>query len=207
MHDRDGPASSDPGPEDARPPEPTTSAETDALDPEADRWLVDKVRHGDVDAYEVLVRRHRDRIYRIALRMLGSSHDAEDVAQDVVIQLWTAVSGFSGSSSFTTWLYRIVVNRCLNQLRRQHPTRPVLDSDPAPAPGAEDTAMARQRAAAAMKAVASLPPGLRVVLVLHQMEGLSYREVAAITNLSEGAVRGRLHRARVQLLAELRSWS
>lgn len=183
------------------------SGEVDELDPDADGWLVAKARAGDVDAYEVLIRRHRDRIYRIALRMLGNPHDAEDVAQDVAIQLWTALSGFVGSSSFTTWLYRIVVNRCLNHLRRHRPTRPVLDTDPTPAPGAEDTVIANQRAAATLLAVAGLPPDLRAVLVLHQMEGLSYREVAAITNLTESAVRGRLHRARMQLLAELRSWS
>lgn len=179
----------------------------DVLDHEADRWLVDKARAGDVNAYEVLIRRHRDRIYRIALRMLGNSHDAEDVAQDVAIQLWTALSGFVGSSAFTTWLYRIVVNRCLNHLRRRRHTRPVLDTDPVPSVGAEESVIAKQQAAATMHAIAALPPDLRTVLVLHQMEGLSYREVAAITNLTEPTVRGRLHRARKQLLHELRSWS
>jgi RNA polymerase sigma-70 factor, ECF subfamily len=184
-----------------------SEADRDALDHDADRWLVDKARAGDLGAYEELVRRHRDRIYRIALRMLGDPHDAEDVAQDVVIQLWTALSGFAGSSMFTTWLYRIVVNRCLNRLRSHRDTRPVLDTDPPPAPGAEDTVIAKQRATATVRAIAALPPELRAVLVLHQMEGLSYREVAAITNLSEPTVRGRLHRARMQLLDELRGWA
>jgi RNA polymerase sigma-70 factor, ECF subfamily len=179
----------------------------DALDPDADRWLIDKIRGGDIDAYEVLVRRHRDRIYRIALRMLGNPHDAEDVAQDVVIQLWTALAGFVGSSTFTTWLYRIVVNRCLNHLQRRKQTRPVLDADAPPAPGAEETVIAEQRAAATVAAIAALPPDLRAVLVLHQMEGLSYREVAAITSLTESTVRGRLHRARVHLVDELRGWA
>jgi RNA polymerase sigma-70 factor, ECF subfamily len=182
-------------------------SDRDVLDHDADRWLVDKVRGGDMDAYEVLVRRHRNRIYRIALRMLGNTHDAEDVAQDVVIQLWTALSGFAGSSTFTTWLYRIVVNRCLNHLRRHRNTRLILDTDPPPAPGAEDAVIAKQRADATLHAIASLPPELRAVLVLRQMEGLSYREVAAITNLSESTVRGRLHRARMQLLDELREWT
>ena len=187
--------------------QPATPPSTEQLDPEADEWLVDRARTGDLEAYEVLVRRHRDRIYRIALRMLGNPHDAEDVAQDVVIQLWTTLSGFLGSSSFTTWLYRIVVNRCLNHLRRSRHTRPVLDADPPPAPGAEDTVIAQQRASATMRAIAALPPELRAVLVLRQMEGLSYREVAAITDLTEATVRGRLHRARLLLLDELRSWT
>jgi RNA polymerase sigma-70 factor, ECF subfamily len=179
----------------------------DALDHDADRWLVDKARAGDMDAYEVLIRRHRDRIYRIALRMLGSADDAEDVAQDVAIQLWTALAGFAGSSTFTTWLYRIVVNRCLNHLRGRRHTRPILDADAPAAPGAEETVIAGQRAAATARAIAALPPDLRAVLVLHQLEGLSYREVAAITNLTESTVRGRLHRARLHLLDELRGWA
>lgn len=181
--------------------------DSDALDEQADRWLVDKVRRGDTDAYEVLIRRHRDRIYRIALRMLGNPHDAEDIAQDVSIQLWTAVAGFAGSAAFTTWLYRIVVNRCHNHTRRRARTRPVLDTDPAPARGAEDTAIEREQNAAALRAVAALPSPLRAVLVLVQMEGLSYRETAAITGESEATVRGRLHRARKQMIHDMRSWS
>lgn len=177
------------------------------FDEDADRWLVEKARAGDVDAYEVLVRRHRGRIYRIALRMLGDPHDAEDIAQDVLIQVWTALAGFAGTSSFTTWLYRIVVNRCLNEVRRRRWTRPVLDTDLPPAAGAEDTVVAQHRARATMEAVAALPPDQRAVIVLHQLEGLSYREVAAIVNVSEDAVRGRLHRARLSLITTLRSWS
>jgi RNA polymerase sigma-70 factor (ECF subfamily) len=182
-------------------------ARTQKYDDDADSWLVRKAQAGDVDAYEVLVRRHRDRIYRLALRMLGDRHDAEDIAQDVVIQVWTALAGFTGASSFTTWLYRIVVNRCLNQIRRSRSTRPMLDSDPPPVVGAEDMVIARQRARAVMEAVAALPPDQRAVVVLHQLEGLSYREVAAVVNISEDAVRGRLHRARVSLFETLRSWT
>jgi RNA polymerase sigma-70 factor, ECF subfamily len=183
------------------------SGRPDRIDAAADGWLVDKARAGDADAYEVLVRRHRGRIYRIALRMLGDPHDAEDVAQDVVIQLWTALAGFTGASSFTTWLYRIVVNRCLNKTRRRRWTRPVLDDDPAPAAGADDTVIAQQRMRATMEAIAALPPEQRAVIVLHQLEGLSYREVAAVVNISEDAVRGRLHRARMDLLHTLQGWS
>jgi RNA polymerase sigma-70 factor (ECF subfamily) len=179
----------------------------DRLDADTDMWLVGKARSGDVDAFEMLVRRHRGRIYRIALRMLGNSDDAEDVAQDVVIQVWTALAGFTGASSFTTWLYRIVVNRCLNRARQRRWTRPVLDDDPAPAAGADETAIAGQRLRATMDAVAALPPDQRAVVVLHQLEGLTYQEVAAVVNISEDAVRGRLHRARLSLFETLRAWS
>lgn len=179
----------------------------DGLDEQADDWLIGKARSGDVDAYEVLVRRHRTRIYRIALRMLSDPHDAEDVAQDVVIQLWTALAGFAGESSFTTWLYRIVVNRCLTTVRRRKPTRPILESDAPVEPGADEQVLARDRARAVKAAVAALPDDQRAVLVLHQFEGLTYQEVATILRLSEPTVRGRLHRARRSLTESLRSWS
>lgn len=187
-----------------------TTAEGDDAEPfdeDVDRRLVQQAGMGDADAYAALVRRHRDRIYRIALRMLGDPQDAEDVAQDVAIQLWTALAGFTEASSFTTWLYRVVVNRCLNQIRRRRFTRPVLDTDPPPAVGADETVMAQYQARATAAAIAALPPDQRATIVLHQMEGLSYREVAAILDISEAAVRGRLHRARLNLAEALRGWS
>lgn len=183
------------------------SGEEDALDHQADRWLTDKVRNGDTDAYEVLIRRHRDRIYRIALRMVGNPHDADDITQDVVIQLWTALAGFIGSASFTTWLYRIVVNRCNNHLRRRRSNLAMLDTDQPSTPGADDAAIARRQTAATLRAIQALPAPLRATLVLVQMEGLSYREAAEIANVSEATVRGRLHRARRQLVEELRGWA
>lgn len=180
------------------------------LDAAADEWLVGKAKEGVLDAYEVLVRRHRDRIYRIALRMLrmlGNRADAEDIAQDVVFQVWTALAGFAGDSSFTTWLYRIVVNRCLNHIRRRRDTEPLLDTDGPTHPGAGEQAVARARARATMAAITALPPDLRAPLVLHEIEQLSYQEVATILAVSEPTVRGRLHRARRRLADTLREWS
>lgn len=179
----------------------------DAWDGPADEWLVRRARDGDTDAYEVLVLRHRQRVYRIALRMLGDRDEAEDITQDVIIEVWLSLASFMGTSAFTTWLYRIVVNRCLNRLRRRPVTRPVLDDDPTPAAGADDTVIARERLQATVQAISQLPPDQRAVLVLHQLEGLSYRQVAAVVGISEDAVRGRLHRARRALLDTLRSWS
>jgi len=176
-------------------------------DQQADRWLIDKVRRGDADAYEVLIRRHRDRIYRIALRMLGSAADADDVTQDVVIQLWTTLSGFAGTASFTTWLYRVVVNRCLNHRRAQRPTAPIDDDSHPSQRGPEDTVVAGHAVAAGLRAIADLPEELRVPLVLVQLEGLSYREAAAVTKVSEATLRGRLARARTRLMDDMRGWS
>jgi RNA polymerase sigma-70 factor (ECF subfamily) len=146
-------------------------------------------------------------MYRIALRMLGDREDAEDVTQDVAVQLLTALAGFSGGSSFTTWLYRIVINRCLNYQRRSRDTRPLLESDHPPSPGPEQTVEARGRIEATGAALAGLPASLRSALVLHEMEGLSYQEVATILKVSEPTVRGRIYRARRTLLHALRDWS
>ena len=178
-----------------------------ALDPQSDDWLVGKARAGDSDALEVLIRRHRDRIYRIALRMLSDPDDAEDVAQDVVIQVWTALAGFTGASSFTTWLYRIVINRCVNHSRRQRPTRQLLETDHPVAAGPEQTVLARGQVEATATALTALPGDLRSALVLHEMEGLSYQEVARILAVTEGAVRGRIYRARRSMLTDLQEWS
>lgn len=177
-------------------------------DEEADLWLVGKARGGDLEAFEVLLRRHHGRIYRIALHMLGNHQDAEDVAQEVFIQLWMALAGFAGSSAFTTWLYRIVVNRCLNHQRSRNPGVAPLDEErvtPVVA-GAEDVAMARERVRAVYVAIGEIPPQQRSVLVLCQLGGLSYREAAAILDISEAAVRSRLSRARRIVLDRMEGW-
>jgi RNA polymerase sigma-70 factor (ECF subfamily) len=184
-------------------PDPS-SAETDD---EADRWLVGRARSGDRSAYEELVRRHRDRIYRIALRMLGSPADADDVAQEVVIQLWTALAGFGGTSAFTTWLYRVVVNRCLNHRRAQRPHRELDDADHPRVPGPERRVLAGEELQAGLAAISALPEEQRVPLVLVQLEGLSYRQAAAVTKTTEATVRGRLARARATLMAEMKDWT
>jgi RNA polymerase sigma-70 factor (ECF subfamily) len=174
-----------------------------------DRWLVGKARAGERGAYEELIRRHRDRIYRIALRITGDAADADDVTQEVVIQLWTTLSGFVGTSAFTTWLYRVVVNRSLDHQRRarrlsgEEPTE--VDLPPVAAP--ERAVLAGEELRAGLEAIARLPESQRVPFVLCQIEGLSYAEAAAVTKVSEATLRGRLARARTTVLADMRSWS
>ncbi|MEU9818314.1 RNA polymerase sigma factor [Pseudonocardia alni] len=179
----------------------------DRIDDEADAWLVGKAQLGSVDAYEVLIRRHRDRIHRIALRMLGNRDDAEDITQDVVIQVWTALAGFAGDSMFTTWLYRIVVNRCISHLKRRRHDTPLEDPDIVRSPGADTHAEARGRLRAALGALAVLPPDQRAPIVLVDIEQLSYDEAASILGVSEPTVRGRLSRGRRQLAQTMREWT
>lgn len=180
---------------------------TERLDHQADDWLVGKAQEGSLDAYEAFVRRHRDRIYRIALRMLGNPDDAEDVAQEVVIQLWTALAGFAGTSLFTTWLYRIVVNRCLGTIRRRREDTPLTDPDIVSSPGADAQVMARNRLSAMQAAVTGLPPEQRAPVVLVDIEQLGYDEAAAILGVSEPTLRGRLYRARRRLADTMREWA
>ncbi|TCK26227.1 RNA polymerase sigma-70 factor (ECF subfamily) [Pseudonocardia endophytica] len=180
--------------------------EPGSLDAAADEWLIGKIRRGDSDAYEELVRRHRDRIYRIALRMIGNPHDADDIAQDVVLSLWTTLTGFSGNSRFTTWLYRVVVNRCINLIERRPEHEPLQNPD-VPIAGADAEAEAKQAALAALAAIGALPPDQRAVVVLVDIEQMRYQEVASILNVTPATVRGRLHRARRHLLYSLRDWA
>ena len=185
-------------------PAAARSSETDAG---VDRWLVGKASDGDIDAFEVLVHRHRRRVYRIALRILGNPQDAEDVTQEVFVQVWATLAGFLGNSTFTTWLYRMVVNRSLNHRQRSHPTVPLLDRDPRAGKETADEVIAAERASATARAIAELPADQRAVFVLYQLEGLSYGEICAVLRLPEPTVRGRLSRARRTLLDQLREWA
>lgn len=175
-----------------------------------DEWLVAKAKDGDADAFDALIRRHHTQIYRIALRILGNPHDAQDVTQDVLIQLWGSLAGFLGSSAFTTWLYRMVVNRSLNHRRRSQATAPsaaLLQDDRPVATGPAEEVIARQRADATARAISALPAEQRAVVVLHQLEGFAYTEVAAILGVPESTVRGRLARGRRTLVEQLREWA
>ena len=113
----------------------------------------------------------------------------------------------SSEETEDTTVYRVVVNRCLNHRRRRRVTSELHEADHPAVPGPERHALAGRQLAAGLAAIARLPDELRVPLVLVQLEGLSYRDAAAITKLSEGAVRNRLYRARVALMQEMRAWS
>lgn len=172
----------------------------------ADRVLVDAARAGDVDAFEVLVRRHEGRVYRVALRLLGSDADAQDATQETFVRAWRGLGRFRGESAISTWLFRIVTNRCLNVIVARRPVEgldldlPLVGGDPA------EIAEQRERFAAVARSVVSLPPEQRAALVLRDFEGLSYEEVAAALGVSVAAVKGRIHRARLGVLRETAAW-
>lgn len=191
-----------------RPPGSCVSCDrSDAVVVQAsDRFLVAAAQAGDLHAFEALIRRHHVAVYRVALRMLGSEVDAEDAAQEALVQAWRALSTFRGESAFSTWLYRIVTNRCLNARAARHPMEPLpdvlidRDSDPA------EALAQSERLDALVRGVLALPAEQRAALVLRELEGLSYEQIAEVVGVTVAAVKGRIHRARLGLLKASATW-
>ena len=152
------------------------------------------------------MRRHRDRVYRIAVRMLGDENDAEDATQDAFVLAWRRLPEFRADSQFSTWLHRIVTNRCLDMLRARRPTTTLPESREAPASRPDRIVEARWQVEDLKVAIADLSPEQRAAFVLRELEGLSYQEIADALELSVPAVKSRLHRARLEVLAAMRGW-
>lgn len=184
------------------PPEPEPAP------PELDeQTLVIRAQEGDARAFEQLARRHQDALYRLAVRVMGDAGEAEDALQEALLDAWRRIGRFRGDSAFSTWMYRIVTNRCLGMLRRRRPVPVEQIEAPAPAHDSPERAVERDAGLAALgRAVQELSDDLRICWVLRELEGLSYAEISEITGASEDAVRGRIHRARTRLAEVLRSW-
>lgn len=193
-----------------------------------DSRLVERAQAGDVRAFEALIRRYERWVFTLALRMVGDRGEAEDVAQDVFLKAFTGLSGFRGSSRFSTWLYAIASHHCLNHLTARA-RRPVPESSlraagsgdddpPGPVereadqgPRADDLLERQETAHQVQQAMLGLTEDHRLVLVLREIQGLSYEEIAAAIGVEVGTVRSRLHRARMalklRLLPVLTEWS
>ncbi|MFQ6112360.1 MAG: sigma-70 family RNA polymerase sigma factor [Nitrospinota bacterium] len=179
----------------------------------SDSRLVERSLSGELGAFEVLVRRYQGRLLGAVRGMLGlHAEGAEDLTQEVLAKAYFSLPGFRGESSFYTWLYRIAMNRCKDELRRmaRHPTgsleellersaealRELPADEPAEGEPEERVQARRELVGAALE---SLPHGQREVLVLKEMEGMSYEEIAGILRCSVGTVKSRLARARSRL--------
>ena len=173
-----------------------------------DAYLVSRARDGYLDAYELLVQRHSAMAYRVALRLCGNHHDAQDIAQEALVAAWESLSRFRGDASFSTWLYQIVTRRAINKLSRSRiaDQGDLLEdvSDPVAGPAAQ--AERNFAVDAVTDALAALPFPQRTVVVLHHFEGLSYAEVADVTGSTVPAVRSNLFRARRTLGKKLEEW-
>ena len=173
-----------------------------------DAYLVARAQEGYLDAYELLVQRHSAMAYRVALRLTGNHHDAQDVAQEALIAAWENLARFGAKSSFSTWLYQIVTRRALNKVSRGRGASS-LDLLPDLAdPAGEPAAQTERNLAvdAVTDALLALPFPQRAVIVLHHFEGLSYAEIASVTGSTEPAIRSHLFRARRALGKKLEEW-
>src|SRR5712691_10661343 len=176
--------------------------------PGDDPHLVDRLRRGDPRAFEELVIAYQHRVFGVALRMLRNRSEAEEIAQEVFLRVHGAVEDFRGEAKLSTWLYAITSRLCLNRLAsgERRLTRPGEDAllrlpDAGPRP---DAALERRELETALgRAIAELPEDRRIVVVLRDLEGLSYEEIAQVLELTLGTVRSRLHRARADLKEKL----
>ena len=151
---------------------------------------------GDADAFGEIFRRHRDRMWAVALRTVGDRELASDAVQEAFIAAFRRADRFRGDSAVTTWLHRITVNCAIDRLRRQRPISPLPEIDPA---DRHDRHAEAETALDVHAALATLPEAQRMALVLVDMQGLSVAEAAAVLEVAEGTVKSRCSRGRAAL--------
>lgn len=189
-------------------------SEADRHPPDEDHALVAHAQAGDTRAFEALVRRHQRWVFTLALRMIGDAAEAEDLAQDVFLKAYRGLAGFRGTARFSTWLYSIASHHCLNALEARgrqplHQREPERtgEDDPPPrlerlangAPGADTLLERQERAQLVQAALARLKTDQRLIVVLRDIQGMSYEAIAEALGIELGTVRSRLHRARMEL--------
>jgi RNA polymerase sigma-70 factor (ECF subfamily) len=175
-----------------------------------DQTLIERSRNGDVAAFEPLVEKYRDRAWRLAFNVLRDREDAWDVTQEAFVRAWQALPSFRGQSAFYTWLFRIVVNVASDRARQRAARgrafgtervpeedweRAMVDQGAAP----DDEARRAQERERIKRALAALPEHHRTIIMLSDLEGLSYREIAEVLDIPMGTVMSRLHHARKRL--------
>jgi RNA polymerase sigma-70 factor (ECF subfamily) len=186
-----------------------------------DRELVDRARMGDAGAFEALVRRYQSWVFTLALRMVGEPAEAEDMAQEIFLKAYRGLRGFKGASRFSTWLYSIASHHCLNHVQalRRRPSASrrgaehqnasnndppaAVDRLPDGAPRADALLEQADLARIVQAELARLTEDHRIILVLRDIQGLSYEEIAETLGLELGTVRSRLHRARLEMKTRL----
>jgi RNA polymerase sigma-70 factor (ECF subfamily) len=183
------------------------------IDPDAE--LVLRWQEGDLGAFEVLVRRHERRVFSLVFRMLGSREEAEDVAQEAFLALHRHGHRFRGEARFSTFVYRVAANAALNRRRslgRRRAREEALsyrqdagDDLPSAPRNPEDAASGGEIQARVQEALLGLPKDLRMAILLYDIEGQSYGEIARVLRIPEGTVKSRIHRARGALRDRLRA--
>lgn len=175
------------------------------------RELVEKAKQGDQTAFEQLVRDNQTKVYSLALRFTGDREEAADLAQEALVRAWQGLGGFQGESSFSTWVYRLTTNVCIDHIRkktRREEVEPVVSLDDARGAWAEPADWEQdpqrrlersERGQALARGLSRLPGWQRRILVLREVFGLSYREIGEKLDLDLGTVKSRIARARLAL--------
>jgi RNA polymerase sigma-70 factor (ECF subfamily) len=176
---------------------------------QSDYELAQAASSGDMRSFETLYERHHRRVYSLCLRMTQNTAEAEDLAQEVFIQLFRKIGSFRGESAFTTWLHRLTVNQVLMHFRKKG-VRLEQTTDDGETPvqvvrGTENPgSMPVVDRIALDKAISQLPPGYRTVFLLHDVEGHEHEEIARMLGCSVGTSKSQLHKARMKLRGLLR---
>ena len=182
---------------------------------EQELTVIRRVQHGDVDAFGLLVTAYEKNVFNVALQMLGNREDAQDIAQEAFLKAYNSLSSFRGDSKFSSWLYRIVSNLCLDFKRRQgrRPSSSLtvedddgenVQLDIADESQSPETLLERKLTREAVRrGLAELPDEQRQILLLREIQGLSYEEIGEAMGLEAGTVKSRIFRARKKLCAFL----
>jgi len=169
-----------------------------------DAELIARCRAGDGDAFEALYREHSPRLYALARRMTGSEAESEDLLQEIFLQVHRKLDSYRGDAALGTWLYRLAIRQCLDFLRSRHgrmrTASSPFDEESASLPSTRETPGAKIDIE---RALARLPDGCRVAFVLHDVEGLEHKQIAAALGVSEGTSKSQVFKARMKLRAML----
>ncbi len=175
--------------------------------------LIQKVKDGNTDAFEELTLKHQTTVYNISLRMLKNEHDAFDVSQDALLKAFINIKKFNGRCAFSTWLYRITVNTCLDYIKKAKKDKHYISLEQGSSSNedvpliqiedkrqnTENTILEKERTNILYKAIDKLPKKHREMIILRDIEGFSYEEISQITNLNPGTVKSKIARARLKL--------
>ena len=177
-----------------------------------ERALIEKCKNGDIESFEKLIEKYQVVAFNIAYRMIGNKEDASDMAQEALIKVFKSLKNFRGDSSFSTWFYRIVTNKCIDTLRKMKKVKTVsLDKEFETESGSYSMEVAdnkylpdklyevKEKQELVQAALKKVPEKYRTVLVLRDIQGFTYDEIVEITNNPLGTVKSRISRGRLLL--------